>query len=48
MSDNKKKRMDKDFVVQKPPKAPKKSIKPVKGFVPTRSPKPPSKNYKMP
>ena len=48
MSDNKKKRIDKVFVPKKPSKAPKKSIEPVKGFVPPNSPKPPPIKYKMP
>ena len=42
MSDNKKKRIDKGFVPQKPPK---KSVEVEKGFVPPRSPKrPPTKS----
>ena len=53
MSDNKKKRTDKGFVPQKPPKAPKDPIEPAKGsalqkllknpieFVPQKSPKDP-------
>ena len=45
MSDNKKKRIDKGFVPQKPPQKP---IKPVKGFVPPRSPKKPPTDYKKP
>jgi len=60
MSDNKKKRTDKGFVPQKPPKVPKDPIELLKGSVgplepkvhkgysPPRSPKPPHKNYKMP
>ncbi len=48
MSDNKKKRIDKVSVPQKPPKAPKGPFELDKGFVPPGSPKPPPKNYKMP
>jgi hypothetical protein len=51
MSDNKKKRIDKGFVPQKPPKRPtppKIPIEPAKGYVSPRSPKKPPSEHKMP